>query len=396
MVRVSITKIQKDFYDAFVRAVHDLGGPRVGRGDRVLIKPNLVEPAAPDSGQITNPRLVEAAARYCLDSGASRVMIGEGPSYYQPESRLRECFTRTGISGVADRLGIEWVLFDEHRYRTFKGVSGSTPDEFRVTEFAFTCDQFINLPVLKTHYLTKVTLAMKNLKGCLKWEDKPRFHRQDLERAVVHLAGVIRPTLNVIDCPSGIVKRQMGTGCVPDRNPVGSGLLIASTDMVAADTLGCSLMGIDPQQVRTITLGAAAGLGESDLSRMDIVGEELKGLRFKIKLPQELLRERFPLVEIVGAEKACSGCLIPLLSGLSLLRDQGVDLKIPLAICVGQEPKVPRDRPRLFFGDCAGAEGGDGFSYIRGCPPKREDLLDILAGQGEDGTPGRVKARMNK
>jgi uncharacterized protein (DUF362 family) len=70
----------------------------------------------------------------------------------------------------------------------------------------------------------------------------------------------------------------MGTGCIPDRNPVESGLLIASTDMVAADTLGCSLMGIDPQQVRTITLGAAAGLGESDLSRMDIVGEELKML----------------------------------------------------------------------------------------------------------------------
>jgi len=396
MVRVSIVKTQNDFYDAFVRAIHNLGGPRVGPGDRVLIKPNLVEPAAPDSGQITNPRVVEAAARYCLDSGASRVIIGEGPSYYQPASRLRECFTRTGVSGVADRLGIEWVLFDEHRYRTFKGVSGCTPEEFRVTEFAFTCDQFINLPVLKTHYLTQVTLAMKNLKGCLKREDKPRFHRQDLERAVVHLARLIRPTLNIIDCPTGIVKRQMGTGCIPDRNPVGSGLLIASTDMVAADTLGCSLMGIDPQQVRTITLGAAAGLGESDLSRIDIVGEELNGLRFKIKLPLELLRESFPLVEIVGAEKACSGCLIPLLSGLSLLRERGVKLKNPLAICVGQEPKVPRDRPRLLLGDCAGPAGGDEFNYIRGCPPKREDFLDILSRRAKDRTPGRLKARMNE
>lgn len=391
MVRVSITKIQKDFYDAFDRAVHDLGGPRVGPGDRVLIKPNLVEPAAPDSGQITNPRLVEAAARYCLEAGASRVIIGEGPSYYQAESRLRECFTRTGISAVADRLGIEWVLFDEHRYRTFKGVSGSTPEDFRVTEFAFTCDQFINLPVLKTHYLTKVTLSMKNLKGCLKREDKPRFHRQDLEQAVVHLAGIIRPTLNVIDCPAGIVKRQMGTGCIPDRKPVGSGLLIASTDMVAADALGCSLMGIDPRQVRTITLGAAAGLGENDLSRMDIVGEELKDLCFKVKLPQEMLRESFPLVEILGAEKACSGCLIPLLSGLSLLRERGVKLKNPLAICVGQEPRVPGDRPRLFLGDCAGAGGGDELDHIRGCPPKREDFLNILARQAKDRTPGYEK-----
>jgi uncharacterized protein (DUF362 family) len=392
MVRVSIAKTQKDFYDAFVRAVHQLGGPRVNPGDRVLIKPNLVEPAAPDSGQITNPRLVEAAARYCLDSGASRVIIGEGPSYYQTESRLRECFTRTGISGVADRLGIEWVLFDEHRYRTFKGVSGCTPEEFRVTDFAFSCDQFINLPVLKTHYLTKVTLAMKNLKGCLKREDKPRFHRQDLERAVVHLAGLIRPTLNVIECPAGTVKRQMGTGCIPERSPVGSGLLIASTDMVAADTLGCSLMGIDPQQVRTITLGAAAGLGESELSRMDIVGEELNGVRFQIKLPQELLRESFPLLEIIGAEKACSGCLIPLLSGLSLLHERGIELKTPLAICLGREPQEPRDRPHLLFGDCAGAGGREELNHIRGCPPKREDLVDILArrARGRDSRDRRV------
>ena len=73
------------------------------------------------------------------------------------------------------------MLFDEHSYRTFKGVSDCTPNEFRVTDFAFICDKFINLPVLKTHYLTTVTLAMKNLKGCLKREDKPLFHRWDLD-----------------------------------------------------------------------------------------------------------------------------------------------------------------------------------------------------------------------
>jgi len=129
---------------------------------------------------------------------------------------------------------------------------------------------------------------------------------------------------------------------------------------------------------------------------MDLVGEELQGLRFKIELPQELLRESFPLVEIVGAEKACSGCLIPLLSGLSLLRQQGVELKNPLAICIGQEPQIPPDRPRLLLGDCAGPEGGDGFNYIPGCPPKREDFLGILARQAKDGTPGSVKARMSK
>jgi len=199
MPKVSITKTDNDFYAAFTRALTGIEEKVIAPGDRVLIKPNLYEPRAPDSGEITNPGVIEAIARYCLDAGANRVIIGEGPSYYQPESDLKKCFTRTGISEVADKLGIEWVLFDEHRYRTFKGIPKYTPDEFRVTEFAFTCDKFINVPVLKTHYQTTVTLAMKNLKGCLKREDKPRFHQHDLDRSIVELNKIVRPTINIID-----------------------------------------------------------------------------------------------------------------------------------------------------------------------------------------------------
>ena len=378
MVRVSIVKTENDFYTAFNKAIDDIGRPLITPGERVLIKPNLVEPAAPDSGQITNPKVIEAVARYCLDSGAARVIIGEGPGYYQPQSYLRECFTRTGVSKVADRLGIEWVLFDEHSYRTFKGVPGYTPEEFRVTEFAFTCDKFINLPVLKTHYLTTVTLAMKNLKGCLKREDKPLFHHQDLSRAVVELCRIVKPTVNVIDCTARTIVRQLGMGYTSEQEPAESGLLIASSNIVAVDAVGCALMGIDPMKVRTVSLGTAAGLGESDLTRIDIVGEELKRLKFKVKLPQEQLRQSFPLLEIVGAEKACSGCLIPLLFNLLLLHEQGTKLEKPLAICLGKYPEVPGDKAWLLVGDCVQVEGKDEGNWVGGCPPDKEALLSSL------------------
>jgi len=378
MTRVSIAKTENDFYAAFNRAIDDIGGHLITPGDRVLIKPNLVEPAAPDSGQITNPKVIEAVARYCLDSGAARVVIGEGPGFYQPQSYLRECFTHTGVSLVADRLGIEWVLFDEHSYRTFKGIPGCTPGEFRVTEFAFTFDKFINLPVLKTHYLTTVTLAMKNLKGCLKREDKPLFHHQDLSRAVVELCQIVRPTVNVIDCTARTIARQLGTGYISEQEQAGSGLLIASSDIVAVDAVGCALMGIDPMKVRTVSLGAAAGLGESDLTWMGSVGEELKQLKIKVKLPQEQLQQSFPLLQIIGAEKACSGCLIPLLSDLLRLQEQGTKLEKPLAICLGKHPEVPEDKAWLLVGDCARVEGKDERNWVGGCPPSKEALLSSL------------------
>lgn len=378
MGKVSITEAKNDLYGAFIRAISDIGVRLISPGDRVLIKPNLVEPAAPESGQITSPRVVEAVARYCLDSGAAQVIIGEGPSYYQPQSCLRECFTRTGVSDVADRLGIKWVVFDEYGYRTFKGVSDCTPHEFRVTEFAFTCDKFINLPVLKTHYLTTVTLAMKNLKGCLKREDKPLFHQEDLSLAIVELCKIIRPTVNVIDCTSRAVVHQLGSGYTARARKSGGGLFITSSDIVATDAVGCALMGIDPAEVRTVTLGDAAGLGESDLTRIDMVGEELKRLKFKVRLPEEQLRQSFPLLEIIGAEKACSGCLIPLLSSLSLLSERNVKLEKPLAICLGKNAVIPEDRAYLLIGDCTQQKDGDEMNWLGGCPPDKEEFLSRL------------------
>jgi len=379
MATVSITRAEDDLYAALTEAFDGIAERPIARGDRVLIKPNLVEPREPGSGAITSPGLIEAAARYCLDWGAAKVIIGDGPSYYQPESRLRDCFTGSGVTGIAERLGIEWVLFDEHQYRTFREVSQYTPREFRITEFAFTCDKLINLPVLKTHYLTKVTLAMKNLKGCLKREDKPRFHDRELSRAVVELCKIVKPTINIIDCTAKDIVRQLGTGYSQEKKG-GGGLLIAGKDIVAVDAVGCALMGIDPAEVPTVTLGAAAGLGEAELLRIDIAGEELRRLKFKVRLPQEELRRDFPLLEIIGAEKACSGCLIPLLSSLTVLREKGNRLSKPLAICLGKKPEVPADKPAFLVGDCALDEDKVYCSCVPGCPPSREELMVRLAG----------------
>ena len=362
MSKVSLTRVENDLYQAVVKAIEVLGEAAVTTGDRVLIKPNLVNPEPVDSGLVTDPALIEAVARYCLDRGASRVIIGEGPGHYNRRADLKACLINFGIDKLAERLGIEWVLFDEHGYRTFRNVSDCTPDEFRVTDFAFNCDRLINLPVLKTHYQTTVTLSMKNLKGCLKWEDKPRFHYPDLPRAVVELNRIVRPTLNIIDA----THRKRGRS-----------LLIAGADIVAADAVGCALMGIDPLQVRMIALGAEAGLGEGDITRIDILGEELKQLKFKVKLPQEQLKQSFPALEIVGAEKACSGCIIPLLSSLSSLGEQGISLR-PLRIYLGKDPVVRADGTFLLLGDCARVPGNSQADWLKGCPPLKDELISIL------------------
>lgn len=377
MSKVMIVSAEKDLVGSVARALQNSSEQLIARGDRVLIKPNLVEPANPESGQITTPKMIEAVARYCLDSGAREVIIGEGPGYYQPASYLKECFTRTGVADVAEKLGVKWVLFDEHKYRTFKAVPGCIARDFRVTEYAFNCDKMINLPVLKAHWLTRVTLGMKNLKGCLKWEDKSLFHRLDLERAVVELNKIVRPTVTIIDGTPTSITRQLGSGAAHWKDGNG-GLIIAGTDIVATDSIGSALMGIDPSSVNLITLGAAAGLGEGNLARIDVGGEELKRMEFKPNLPEEELRASFPNLEIYGAKKACCGCLIPLLSSLSSLRDQGLTSTKTAKIYIGEKPISLSRKDSLIIGECARGELPE-IPVVQGCPPSRSEMLSAVS-----------------
>jgi hypothetical protein len=137
-------------------------------------------------------------------------------------------------------------------------------------------------------------------------------------------------------------------------------------------------MGMNPQEIRMVSLGDSAGLGESDLARMDIVGEELKRLRFRVTLPQEQLHRSFPLLEIVGADKACSGCLIPLLSSLSLLEEKGATLNTRLRVALGSAPQIPGGRACVLVGDCAQMEDKAGAAWVPGCPPERGAVFSSL------------------
>lgn len=375
MSKVSIVRAEDDLETSVAKAFEAIGDGIVFRGDSVLIKPNLVEPADPESGTITTPRVIEAVAKYCLDAGAKKVIIGEGPGYYQPESYLRQCFTKTGVADVARRLGIEWVLFDEHKYRTFPGVPGCIARDFHVTEYAFNCDRLIDLPVLKAHYLTCVTLGMKNLKGCLKWEDKPLFHRLDLERAVIELNKIVRPSATIIDGTPASITRQMAVGAARWKNGA-KGLLIAGTDVVATDAVGAAIMGIDPASVNLLTYGAAAGLGENDLTHIDVAGEELKRMEFRPQLPEEELHASFPGLKIQGAKKACCGCLIPLLSSLKSLNGMGKKSGV-CNIYIGEKPENVGENA-LTIGECARTDNPK-VNCVKGCPPSSEEMLKILS-----------------
>jgi len=363
MSKVSLVKIKDSIESAVTRLLEETGFPNRLQGNSILIKPNLFEPISYTTGQTTNPHLVEALIKWCYNQGAREVVVGEGPSYFLPDHALIECFTKTGIAEVAERCHAKWILFDEHHFRTYKNISPFLPKKFRISEHAFLYNKTINLPVPKTHYLTNVSIAMKNLKGFLKREDKPLFHRAGINEAVVELNKIIKPSLNLVDFTSAVQKH--------------SGFILAGSDIVAVDTVSTSLMGLNPDEIKTIQLGSQAGLGEMNIAKIDIKGEDIKGLKVYYELPSEWLKEKFPLLKIIGDDTACSGCIIPLFSSLTQLEKQGNSFRRPLTIILGNTDFSEHLPDTLFIGNCTLQKLKKGDN-VKGCPPQKGDILKAL------------------
>ena len=331
----------------------------------VLIKPNLVEPLAYTGGQTTNPALVEAIISWCRNAGAEKIAVGEGPTYFQPQSALRDCFTRTGIADAARRQGVPWILFDEDAFRTFTGYSADTPPSFGLSEHAFAWDAVINVPVPKTHYLTTVSICMKNLKGFIRREDKPSFHHcgtAGIHGSVTALNGIIRPALHIVDCTAPT-----------HRN---SNFLLAGTDCVAADAVTASMMGVDPGRVGTIERGHMAGLGEKDITRVDITGDDVRDLQMNFEQPAAYLARVFPSVRLM-ARDACSGCLIPLFAALRRLEDDGAVPREAVGILCGRQAPERAPGPLAVIGQCSREHRG-GNAWLGGCPPTKEEVYEFL------------------
>ncbi|MCK5254803.1 MAG: DUF362 domain-containing protein [Deltaproteobacteria bacterium] len=363
MPKVFLSKIKENIDSTIAKLLEETEFSKGLQGDSILIKPNLFEPVSYTTGQTTNPNLVGAVIKCCFAQGAKEVCVGEGPSYFLSEHALKECFIKTGVAEVVERCQARWILFDEHNFKTYRDVSPFLPKEFGISEHAFAYNKIINLPVPKTHYLTGVSIAMKNLKGFLRRADKPLFHRIGINEAVVELNKIIEPSLNIADFTSPAQKH--------------SGFILAGNDRVAVDTVATSLMGLNPDEIKTIQLGYQAGLGEKNIVKIDIKGEDVKGLKMRYELPSEWLERKFPLLKIRGHDTACSGCLIPLFSSLAQIAEQGKSLKKPLTIILGTSHDASQLSDVIFMGDCTMHKLERG-SQAKGCPPQKEDILKVL------------------
>ena len=282
MTRVSLTACA-DYDPARVeaavrRAIDRLGGMDafLKPGQRVLLKPNLVRSAPPEKAVSTHPSIVAAVAKLVVEVGANPIIV-ESPGGGYSAGLLRGTYRRSGMTWAAEVSGAE-LNFDVDT------VQVSHPEAYVLHRLDLVkplleADAVINLPKLKTHNLTALTLAVKNLFGLVPGALKIGYHAKLRERerfcqGLVDILTYVKPALNLVDAivamegegPSGGDPRQIGA-------------IIASTDALAVDMVSAALVGLDPLDVLTTRVAAARGLTSGRLDDLELVGERLEALR---------------------------------------------------------------------------------------------------------------------
>ena len=237
-------------------AVNLLGGMErfVKPGDRVLVKPNMTGPASYEKGVTTNPAVVEALARMALEAGAGAVDIGDGTGSVHIGSLkvLELC----GMAEAAGRLGCGLVDLNKGECVKIPVEGGLILDHVLVNRNFLEYNAVINVPVLKTHFITEVSLGMKNMKGCIPPVEKRRFHDVGVNKAVADLNKVVRTVLTVMD---GTVA---GEGLGPkEGRPVGFKTVLAGANVLAVDMTAAAVMGFVPEEIEHIRMAAEHGLG---------------------------------------------------------------------------------------------------------------------------------------
>lgn len=246
------------------------------RGQKVLLKPNLVE-FDPATCINTNVAMVAAALEVFQTLGASEVVIGEGPGHRRDTYALAEMARyRSDIP----KFDARFVDLNRDDVTPVQGFADR--GEIYLPNTALRADLIVSLAKMKTHHWAGATLSMKNffglVPGCVYGWPKNELHLVGIDRSIVELSRIFRRSFAIVD---GIVGME-GNGPI-QGNPKPLGVMVMGHDLPAVDATCCRIMGIDPARVEYLRL-ASDTLGVTEEARIEQRGETLRSVRSNFEL----------------------------------------------------------------------------------------------------------------
>ncbi len=276
------TKESEQEVERMVRkAVELAGGWPVKKGDTVLIKANansdlwfLMTNGIFTSNHIlctnTDARVLRAVALLAKESGAKKIYIAEAPGLAEPISAMNTW----GFGIVAKEVGAEMVGLSSAPYEWVRAPHALSAEEYAIPKIALEADKVISVSPMKTHGFAGVTMTLKNVgigiaPNAVYGSPKIGLRHDKLARTIVDVCEIVGIDYGVI----GGIYGMEGQGPT-NGDPVYSGIVIASSDPVAADSVGTMCMGFTPANYGTMRVAEEVGLGT--MKDIEIVGNKIE------------------------------------------------------------------------------------------------------------------------
>ncbi len=240
------------------KAIELLGGIErfVGQGETIAIKPNVAFASSPMLGATAHPELVAEVVRLCYKAGAKQVIVTDNP-INDPAS----CFMLSGIGKAASTAGAKVILPKDHLFQHTTLEGGKLIINWPVFFGPFEkVDKLIGISPVKGHARAGASMSMKNWYGLLGGR-RNVFH-QDINTIIAELPMMVKPTLVILDGTEVMMTNGPTGGAVSDLRRANT--LVASTDMVAADSYGCGLLDFKPLDLPYLAKAEKAGAGTTD------------------------------------------------------------------------------------------------------------------------------------
>jgi len=283
--KVAIVRYDKPL-ESVKKAVDLAGGlDHLPTGARVFVKPNIVFWSRfvpiPKWGVITTSRVINDIVYLLKDRGIDDISIGEGTVVHNPKDyeTAADAFETLGYGSLKKRYGVKCINIFE---RPFEKVDLGGGVELAFNTDILNSDFIVNIPVMKTHAQTVVSLGIKNFKGMIDIRSRKKCHSADphknLHYMISKLAHKMPPSFTILD---GIYTNERGPSF--DGKVRRSNILVASGDVLSADKVGATILGYPPSQVPHLVHAARDMHRSLDLSDVEIVGEKIEDVAMSLE-----------------------------------------------------------------------------------------------------------------
>ena len=272
---VAIVKVKYDFEEAVKDALYLIGGLSIDKHAKILIKPNISLPGASYLGICTNEKVLDGLLAVLREQGipSGNIVVGE-QSFFVPLEKAAE---KSGALEILKKYGLPLTDlskgdFVEKKEREFS---------FKIAKIVYDVDLIINLPVIKTDMVLGLDGAFENLTRFLAKENFESYAR-DRKKAVQALAVLPKALPAMVILGDGTIGMQ-GNGPGEYGEPGFFNMLFAARNPVAHDAIVAEVLCLSTPPY--VELAGKLGIGEYDIKKINVVGNELDAVKRDIKQP---------------------------------------------------------------------------------------------------------------